>query len=69
MARKNTTFRWVCEWIMLGAGALGAGFLGQRTGLPAAWLVGPMVVAIVYALAKQEPPQNVPVSAAWWHWR
>ena len=60
MARKNTTFRWVCEWIMLGAGALGAGFLGQRTGLPAAWLVGPMVVAIVYALAKQEPPQNVP---------
>jgi uncharacterized membrane protein AbrB (regulator of aidB expression) len=60
MGRKNTTLRRASGWLVLGAGALGAGLLAQRIGLPAAWLVGPMVTAIVYALARQEPPQNVP---------
>lgn len=60
MGRKNTTLRRASGWLVLGAGALGAGLLAQRIGLPAAWLVGPMVTAIVYALARQEPPPNVP---------
>lgn len=63
MGHKNTTLRLVSGWLVLGAGALGAGLLAQRIGLPAAWLVGPMVVAIIYALSRQEPPQNVPRSS------
>lgn len=57
---SRKTSRWAFGWIVLGAGALGAGLLGQRVGVPAAWLVGPMVVAIAYALTKPTPPQNVP---------
>lgn len=42
---------------------MGAGLLAKQVGLPAAWLVGPMVVAIIYALSRREPPQNVPRSS------
>lgn len=37
-------------WILLVAGAALAGLLAQGAGLPAGWLVGPMLVAIVAAL-------------------
>lgn len=46
---------------MLGAGAVSAGLLVQRIGIPAAWLIGPMVAAIVYTLMRREPPQNLPL--------
>ncbi len=38
-------------WITLGAGSVLAGLLAQVTGVPAAWLVGPMLVAVAAALA------------------
>jgi membrane AbrB-like protein len=46
----------VFGWLLLGAGAVLAGLLAQVLGLPAGWLVGPMLVAIVAALAWQEHP-------------
>ena len=45
------------RWIILGAGAALAGLLAQITGIPAAWLVGPMLVAIAWALARPEHPR------------
>jgi membrane AbrB-like protein len=47
----------VLRWIILGAGAALAGLLAQITGIPAAWLVGPMLVAIALALAWPEHPR------------
>jgi membrane AbrB-like protein len=41
----------VLGWITLGAGSVLAGLLAQVTGVPAAWLVGPMLVAVASALA------------------
>lgn len=35
---------------MLGAASVGAGFLAQAGHVPAAWLIGPMIVAIVAAI-------------------
>ena len=46
----------IVGWALLGAGAMLAGSLAQVVGVPAAWLVGPMVVAIVAALAWPERP-------------
>jgi uncharacterized protein len=46
----------VVGWVLLGAGAALAGLLTQGAGLPAGWLVGPMLVAIVAALAWPEHP-------------
>jgi len=43
-------------WMILGAGSVTAGLLAQRAGLPAAWLVGPMLVALAAALAWPEHP-------------
>jgi membrane AbrB-like protein len=43
-------------WVLLGAGAVLAGLLAQSASLPAGWLVGPMLVAIVSALAWPEHP-------------
>ena len=45
------------RWIILGAGAALVGLLAQITGIPAAWLVGPMLVAIAWALASPEHPR------------
>ena len=42
-------------WALLGFGSVLAGLLGQGTGLPAGWLVGPMLVALVLALAWPRP--------------
>ncbi len=44
-------------WTILGAGAALAGLLAQITGIPAAWLVGPMLVAIAWALTWPEHPR------------
>lgn len=46
----------VAGWVALGAGSLLAGLVAQRTGLPAGWLVGPMLVALVVALAWEGHP-------------
>jgi uncharacterized protein len=43
-------------WMALGAGSALAGYLAQRAGLPAGWLVGPMVVALVVALLWEKHP-------------
>jgi uncharacterized protein len=43
-------------WSALGVGAGLAGLLAQRAGLPAGWLVGPMLVALAVALLWKERP-------------
>ena len=42
--------------LALGVGAALAGFLAQRAGLPAGWLVGPMLVALGVALLWEKHP-------------
>jgi membrane AbrB-like protein len=54
--RGSSVSRTVVGWILLGAGSALAGSLAQVTGLPAAWLVGPMLVAVVLALAWPKHP-------------
>ena len=46
----------VLGWIVLGAASALAGLLAQVAGVPAAWLVGPMLVAIAWALSRPEHP-------------
>lgn len=45
---------------MLVIGAALAGLVAQGVGLPAPWLVGPMLVAVIFALARPEGRPNVP---------
>ncbi len=52
--RKTPTTGSAIWWVGLGCGAALAGFLLGGTGLPAAWLVGPMLVAIVFAVTGRE---------------
>jgi uncharacterized protein len=42
--------------MVLGVGSSLAGLLAQSTGLPAGWLVGPMLIALAVALAWKEHP-------------
>jgi membrane AbrB-like protein len=56
MARRSSATETVVGWVILGVGSVLAGLLAQRTGLPAAWLVGPMLAAIALALAQPERP-------------
>jgi uncharacterized protein len=51
-----STTRAIVGWVLLGAGSVLAGLLAQVTGLPAGWLVGPMLVAVALALAWPEHP-------------
>jgi uncharacterized membrane protein AbrB (regulator of aidB expression) len=44
------TPRTVLEWIALLATGAGAALMLQRAGLPAPWLIGPILVAIVAAV-------------------
>jgi membrane AbrB-like protein len=53
VARTSST---VLGWIVLGAASALAGLLAQVAGIPAAWLVGPMLVAIAWALARPGHP-------------
>ena len=46
----------VAGWLALGVGSALAGYLAQRAGLPAGWLVGPMLVALVVALLWEKHP-------------
>jgi membrane AbrB-like protein len=46
----------VAVWLALGAVTAPAGYLAQRAGLPAGWLVGPMLVALVVALLWEKHP-------------
>jgi uncharacterized protein len=46
----------VFGWLALGAGSALAGYLAQQAGLPAGWLVGPMLVALVVALLWEKHP-------------
>ena len=43
-------------WAVLGVAAVLAGLFAQGVGLPAGWLVGPMLVALAFALAWKEHP-------------
>src|SRR5215207_4748792 len=43
-------------WIALGAGSSLAGLFAQGMGLPAGWLVGPMLVALALALVWEKHP-------------
>jgi uncharacterized protein len=49
--REGSSPARVVGWVLVGAGAALAGLLAQGAGLPAGWLVGPMLVAVVSALA------------------
>ncbi|MDQ5829892.1 MAG: AbrB family transcriptional regulator, partial [Actinomycetota bacterium] len=55
-SRGASAARTIAGWIPLGVGSALAGSLAQVTGLPAAWLVGPMLVAVVLALAWPKHP-------------
>ena len=49
--------------LVVGLGSLAAGTLAQLAGLPAAWLVAPMFVAVIVALAMPGNRPEVPVWA------
>jgi uncharacterized membrane protein AbrB (regulator of aidB expression) len=46
-SRGSPVRRTIAGWILFGVGSALAGSLGQLTRLPALWLVGPMIVAVV----------------------
>ncbi|MBA2713506.1 MAG: AbrB family transcriptional regulator [Rubrobacteraceae bacterium] len=56
MSKRSRTASLVAGWVVLGVGSLLAGLIAQRTGLPAGWLVGPMLVALVVALVWEGHP-------------
>ena len=55
-ARRKQAIRKYLGWAVLGVGSSLAGLLAQGIGLPAGWLVGPMLVALAVALAWEEHP-------------
>ncbi len=55
-SKRSRTASPVAGWVVLGVGSLLAGLIAQRTGLPAGWLVGPMLVALVVALVWEGHP-------------
>jgi membrane AbrB-like protein len=55
MSRRSWTGG-AAGWLALGAGSALAGYLAQRAGLPAGWLVGPMLVALAVALIWEKHP-------------
>ena len=57
MTRRSLAGRAVVGSVLLGIGSVLAGLLAQVVGIPAAWLVGPMVVAVAWALAWPEHPR------------
>src|SRR5215213_11659977 len=56
MTRGLQTIRTTVGWAALGVGSSLAGLAAQGMGLPAGWLVGPMLVALAFALAWKEHP-------------
>jgi membrane AbrB-like protein len=57
LTRLSLAGRTVAGWVLLGIGSVLAGLLAQVTGMPAAWLVGPMLVSVAWALALPEHPR------------
>jgi uncharacterized protein len=57
VTRQSLAGRTVVGWVLLGVGSVLAGLLAQVTGIPAAWLVAPMLVAVAWALASPEHPR------------
>jgi uncharacterized protein len=57
VTRRSLAGRAVVGSVLLGIGSVLAGLLAQVVGIPAAWLVGPMVVAVAWALAWPEHPR------------
>src|SRR5215217_3022236 len=55
-SKRSRTASLVAGWVALGVGSSLAGLVAQRTGLPAGWLVGPMLVALVVALVWEGHP-------------
>jgi membrane AbrB-like protein len=55
-SRKPSARGTIVGWIILGVSSVLTGLLAQSIGLPAAWLVGPMLVAVALALAWPERP-------------
>ena len=49
--RKPSARGAIVGWIVLGVSSVLTGLIAQTIGLPAAWLVGPMLVAVALALA------------------
>lgn len=55
--RRSAAARTAAWWTTLGLGSALAGALAQGVGLPAGWLVGPMLVAVAAALAWPDRPR------------
>src|SRR5215218_6735915 len=55
-SRESSARGTIVGWIVLGVSSALTGLLAQSLGLPAAWLVGPMLVAVALALAWPERP-------------
>jgi uncharacterized protein len=53
---STRSWKTAAGWLALGVGSALAGYLAQRAGLPAGWLVGPMLVALVVALLWEKHP-------------
>jgi membrane AbrB-like protein len=56
MTRNSSAARTILGWILLGISSVLTGLLVQGMGVPAGWLVGPMLVAVALALAWPESP-------------
>ena len=56
MTRRSSAARTILGWILLGISSVLTGLLAQGMGVPAGWLVGPMLVAVASALAWPESP-------------
>src|SRR5215204_6792084 len=56
MTTRSSTTRIILGWVLLGISSVLIGLLAQGMGVPAGWLVGPMLVAVVLALARPESP-------------
>src|SRR5918996_74221 len=57
MTRRSSAARTILGWIILGLSSVLMGLLAQDIGMPAGWLVGPMLVAVALALAWPESPK------------
>ena len=56
MTRTGSRATNVAGWVILGVGSSLAGVVAQLIGLPAGWLVGPMLVALTVALVWEKHP-------------
>src|SRR5918998_884754 len=57
MTRRSSAAKTILGWVLLGITSVLTGLLAQGMGVPAGWLVGPMLVAVASALAWPESPR------------